>query len=64
MDIFTKPLPGAKFRRFRDVLCGYRSFESLVSSPEDAVAIKQLQANQYALFDAISLDGHPLGHLV
>ena len=31
-DVFTKPLAHSKFASFRNVLCGYRTFENLMNS--------------------------------
>ena len=63
-DIFTKPLAHAKFRAFREVLCGYRSYEQLLNSNEEKQAeIRQLQAYDFQLQNQISLAGHPLAHL-
>ena len=63
-DIFTKPLAHAKFRAFREVLCGYRSYEQLLNSNEEKQAeIRQLQAYDFRLQNQISLAGHPLAHL-
>ena len=60
-DIFTKPLAHAKFRAFREVLCGYRSYEQLLNSNEEKQAeIRQLQAYDFQLQNQISLAGHPL----
>jgi len=62
-DIHTKPLAHAKFRAFREVLCGYRSFEQLMdSNPQKGAEIRNLRAYDFRLRDAIQLDQHPLSH--
>ena len=64
-DIHTKPLAHAKFRAFREVLCGYRSFEQLMdSNPQKGAEIRNLRAYDFRLRDAIQLDQHPLSHYI
>ncbi|KAI2489254.1 hypothetical protein MHU86_25349 [Fragilaria crotonensis] len=50
--IFTKPLQGAQFRRFRDVILGYRHVDSLRRDPnasiEECVEERRIDAHDSA----------------
>ena len=60
-DVFTKPLAHSKFAAFRNVLCGYRTFESLMNSNAEKTAeIRRLCASEFRLLQSVGLDGHSL----
>ena len=46
---------------FRNVLCGYRTFESLMNSNAEKTAeIRRLCASEFRLLQSVGLDGHSL----
>ena len=60
-DVFTKPLAHSKFASFRNVLCGYRTFENLMNSNAEKTAeIRRLCALEFRLLETAGLDGHSL----
>ena len=51
----------SKFASFRNVLCGYRTFENLMNSNAEKTAeIRRLCALEFRLLETAGLDGHSL----
>jgi hypothetical protein len=57
-DFFTKPLNGSLFRKFRDVILGYKHVSSLQETMphdvEERVGIKQLQGRHNVSQNAVT----------
>ena len=64
-DINTKPLAHAKFRGFREVLCGYRTFEQLMNSNvKKGAEIRRLRAYDLQFQSSNSLGQHSLAQYI